>query len=35
MDVLRHGAHVEVVEPAALRDELRAQLANALRQYEK
>ncbi len=33
MDVLRHGPHVEVIEPAALREEVRAQLARALSQY--
>jgi proteasome accessory factor C len=33
MDVLRHGSHVEVVEPAALREEVRRQLAQALAQY--
>src|SRR5262245_57176248 len=33
MDVLRHGAHVEVLEPASLRDAVRQQLAAALKQY--
>jgi len=33
MDILRHGPEVEVLEPAALREEVRQQLANALRQY--
>jgi predicted DNA-binding transcriptional regulator YafY len=35
MDVMRHGSHVEVVEPAALRDEVRQQLEAAVRQYSK
>jgi predicted DNA-binding transcriptional regulator YafY len=34
MDVLRHGAHVEVLEPASLREAVRRQLAEALKQYE-
>ena len=33
MDVLRHGPHVEVLEPASLRDAVRQQLAAALKQY--
>lgn len=33
MDIMRHGAHVEVIEPAALRDEVRKQLETAARQY--
>jgi predicted DNA-binding transcriptional regulator YafY len=33
MDVMRHGPHVEVIEPAALRDEVRQQLEKAARQY--
>jgi proteasome accessory factor C len=33
MDIMRHGAHVEVIEPAALRDEVHKQLATAARQY--
>jgi predicted DNA-binding transcriptional regulator YafY len=33
MDVLRHGPHVEVLEPASLREAVREQLAAALRQY--
>ena len=33
MDIMRHGAHVEVIEPAALRDEVHKQLAAAARQY--
>ncbi|MFO1363985.1 MAG: WYL domain-containing protein [Burkholderiales bacterium] len=33
MDVLRHGAHVEVLEPASLRDAVKAQLAAALARY--
>ena len=35
MDVMRHGAHVEVIEPSALRDEVRQQLEMAARQYSK
>ena len=34
MDILRHGPHVEVLEPASLRDEVREQLLSAARQYE-
>ena len=33
MDVLRHGPHAEVLEPASLRDTVRQQLAAALKQY--
>jgi proteasome accessory factor C len=33
MDIMRHGPHVEVIEPAALRDEVRQQLERAARQY--
>lgn len=33
MDILRHGPHVKVVEPAALREAVRAQLAEALSQH--
>jgi proteasome accessory factor C len=33
MDIMRHGAHVEVIEPASLRDEVRQQLEKAARQY--
>jgi predicted DNA-binding transcriptional regulator YafY len=33
MDILRHGPHVKVIEPAALREEVRGQLARALSQY--
>jgi proteasome accessory factor C len=33
MDVLRHGAEVEVVEPETLRQEVAAQLGKALEQY--
>jgi predicted DNA-binding transcriptional regulator YafY len=33
MDVLRHGPHAEVLEPASLRDTVREQLAAALKQY--
>jgi predicted DNA-binding transcriptional regulator YafY len=35
MDVMRHGSHVEVIEPAALREEVRQQLEAAARQYSK
>lgn len=35
MDLLRHGAEVEVAEPPALREELVRQLRAALRQYDK
>ena len=35
MDIMRHGAHVEVIEPAALREEVRQQLETAARQYLK
>lgn len=34
MDVMRHGPHVEVVAPAALREEVAEQLQLAVRQYE-
>jgi predicted DNA-binding transcriptional regulator YafY len=34
MDCLRHGAHVEVVAPASLREAVRAQLAAALERYQ-
>ncbi len=34
MDVMRHGAHVEVVAPEALREEIAEQLRIAARQYE-
>jgi proteasome accessory factor C len=33
MDIMRHGPHVQVVEPADLRDEVRAQLERALKLY--
>lgn len=33
MDVLRHGPHVQVLEPQALRDEVKRQLAEALQRY--
>lgn len=33
MDILRHGAEVEVVEPGELRELVRSQLAQALMQY--
>jgi proteasome accessory factor C len=35
MDLMRHGAHVEVIEPASLRTEIRLQLANALARYSE
>lgn len=34
MDILRHGPHVKVVQPASLRAEIRSQLAAALAQYQ-
>lgn len=34
MDILRHGPHVKVVEPPALVEEVKEQLAQTLRQYE-
>jgi proteasome accessory factor C len=34
MDVLRHGAEVEVIEPSDLRNEVSRQLAVALRRYD-
>lgn len=33
MDILRHGLHVKVLEPAALASEVSSQLARALEQY--
>jgi len=33
MDILRHGSHVKVLEPASLASEVRSQLARALEQY--
>jgi predicted DNA-binding transcriptional regulator YafY len=33
MDILRHGPHVEVLEPASLRAAVQAQLAAALARY--
>jgi predicted DNA-binding transcriptional regulator YafY len=33
MDILRHGAHVEVLAPTSLREAVRAQLVAALNQY--
>ncbi len=33
MDILRHGAHVEVVNPAALRETIAGQLMSALAKY--
>jgi predicted DNA-binding transcriptional regulator YafY len=35
MDILRHGAEIEVIEPASLRQLLALQLQQALQQYEK
>ena len=35
MDILRHGAEVEVVGPAALRETVAAQLKSALARYPK
>ena len=35
MDILRHGEHVEVVAPAALRKKMAERLSAARRQYEK
>lgn len=35
MDILRHGPHVEVLEPASLRDAVKEQLAAALARYGK
>jgi predicted DNA-binding transcriptional regulator YafY len=35
MDVLRHGPHVEVLEPASLREAVKEQLAAALAKYGK
>jgi predicted DNA-binding transcriptional regulator YafY len=32
---MRHGSHIEVVEPAALREEVRQQLEAAARQYSR
>lgn len=34
MDILRHGAQVQVVEPAALREAVRSELREALHSYE-
>lgn len=34
LDVLRHGSHVEALEPEQLRSSLKAELAKALRGYE-
>jgi predicted DNA-binding transcriptional regulator YafY len=34
MDILKHGAEVEVVEPESLREMVRAQLLDALKKYE-
>jgi predicted DNA-binding transcriptional regulator YafY len=33
MDIMRHGQHVEVIEPIALRDAVKHQLETAARQY--
>jgi predicted DNA-binding transcriptional regulator YafY len=35
MDILRHGPHVEVLEPASLREAVKEQLAAALARYAK
>ncbi len=35
MDILRHGPHVEVLEPASLREAVKEQLAAALARYGK
>jgi proteasome accessory factor C len=35
MDILRHGPHVMVVEPQSLVDEVRRQLAGAIRRYNQ
>jgi proteasome accessory factor C len=35
MDILKHGPHVEVLEPESLRREVAATLAQAARRYEK
>jgi predicted DNA-binding transcriptional regulator YafY len=35
MDVLKHGAEVEVIEPELLRQLVREQLRSALWKYEK
>jgi predicted DNA-binding transcriptional regulator YafY len=34
MDVLRHGAEVEVVSPVALRDKIKSQLNQMLKLYD-
>lgn len=33
MDILRHGSHAQVLEPQALRDEVKRQLTESLRHY--
>jgi predicted DNA-binding transcriptional regulator YafY len=33
MDILRHGAHVEVLEPESLREEVKKELAKTLDRY--
>ena len=33
MDILRHGPHVQALEPQSLREEVRRQLADALDPY--
>ena len=33
LDVLRHGAHVEVLEPVQLREKLKTELAHAMQAY--
>ena len=35
MDIMRHGADVEVVSPKPLREKIIAQIARALRVYDK
>jgi proteasome accessory factor C len=35
MDILRHGPHVLVIAPASLIDEIKRQLADALRRYKR
>jgi predicted DNA-binding transcriptional regulator YafY len=33
MDILRHGANVEVLAPASLREAVRGEMAKAIRAY--
>jgi predicted DNA-binding transcriptional regulator YafY len=35
MDILRHGPHVVVIEPASLVEEVKKQLSEALRRYSQ